>query len=420
VIPAAVGIGLGSRHSSLGQAPTPKGGWLPGILGAQERNPEPASSVVRVRQITRGPKHHWFGYYDKWQFDPSGRFALGMEVDFEHRSPRPDDVIKIGMVDLHEGDKWIDLDRSSAWCWQQGCMLQWLPGSESQIIWNDRQNDQYVAHILDVATGQKRTIPHPIYAVSPDGGWAISTDFRRLNDVRPGYGYAGIPDPHADELAPKESGIFWIDLVTGDARLIISLAEISQIPFPHGDLSRAKHWFNHLLVNPDGTRFVFLHRWREPGVPRFLTRMITAKPDGSDLRILDDCGVTSHFNWRDAQHILAWSLRDPAGFYLFEDQPGGKVELVYAERDGHCSYLPGGEWIVCDTYPDTKRLQHVYLYHVATRRRVELGSFLSPNEYQGEWRCDTHPRIGRDGRCVCIDSPHTGEGRQMFLLSFDL
>jgi len=34
-----------------------------------------------VRAITRGPKYHWFGYYDKLQFDPTGRCVLGMEVD---------------------------------------------------------------------------------------------------------------------------------------------------------------------------------------------------------------------------------------------------------------------------------------------------------------------------------------------------
>ena len=31
-----------------------------------------------VRTITRGPKHHWFGYYDKLQFDPTSRYVLGM------------------------------------------------------------------------------------------------------------------------------------------------------------------------------------------------------------------------------------------------------------------------------------------------------------------------------------------------------
>src|SRR5262245_46768863 len=86
-----------------------------------------------VRTITRGPKHHWFGYYDKLEFDPTGRYVLGMEVDFEHRSPKPDDRITIGMVDLHDQDRWIELGHSTAWCWQQGCMLQWVPGSRTKV-----------------------------------------------------------------------------------------------------------------------------------------------------------------------------------------------------------------------------------------------------------------------------------------------
>ena len=91
-----------------------------------------AAATIPIRTITHGPRHHWFGYYDKLQFDPSGRYVLGMEVDFEHRSPTADDAIKIGMVDLEDGDRWIELGESKAWCWQQGCMLQWLPGSKTE------------------------------------------------------------------------------------------------------------------------------------------------------------------------------------------------------------------------------------------------------------------------------------------------
>ena len=119
------------------------------------------SKLPPTRTITRGPGYHWFGYYDKLEFDPVGRFVLGMEVDFEHRSPTPDDVIKIGMVDLQDGDRWIELGESRAWCWQQGCMLQWRPGSKTEVLWNDRQQDRFVCRILDVETRQLRTIPHP-------------------------------------------------------------------------------------------------------------------------------------------------------------------------------------------------------------------------------------------------------------------
>ncbi|MGI9445270.1 MAG: hypothetical protein ACR2N1_22545, partial [Rubripirellula sp.] len=99
----------------------------------------------RVRQITYGPKHHWFGYYDKLQFDPTSRFVLGMQVDFEHRSPKADDQIEIGMVDLEKDNRWVKLGKSNAWCWQQGCMLQWLPGSLHEVIWNDREDGTFVS-----------------------------------------------------------------------------------------------------------------------------------------------------------------------------------------------------------------------------------------------------------------------------------
>src|SRR6056297_2715645 len=29
-------------------------------------------TFVPTRQITSGPMHHWFGYYDKREFDPTG------------------------------------------------------------------------------------------------------------------------------------------------------------------------------------------------------------------------------------------------------------------------------------------------------------------------------------------------------------
>src|SRR5690349_4584272 len=103
-----------------------------------------------VRAITRGPKFHWFGYYDKWQFDPTDRYVLGMEVGFEHRSPTPEDTIRLGMIDLHDNDRWTDLGETKAWCWQQGCMLQWLPGSQDEVIYNDRDGGQYVSRILNV------------------------------------------------------------------------------------------------------------------------------------------------------------------------------------------------------------------------------------------------------------------------------
>ena len=386
--------------------------FLPALTKAQSHDLPPA------RAITHGPKFHWFGYYDKLEFDPSGRYVLGMEVDFEHRSPKATDVIKVGMVDLEEGDRWIELGESRAWNWQQGCMLQWLPGSKTEVVWNDRQDDRFIAHVLDVKSREKRTLPGPIYSMSPDARWAISPDFSRLNDCRPGYGYTGIVDSNKNEQVPANSGIWRMDLHTGEKRLLFSLADITKIPNPTRDGKAAKHYFNHLLFSPSGERFSFFHLWLWKD-DTYWGRMFTANQEGKELHLVNP-GDCSHFWWRDPQHILAFAPHPSYGakFYLFEDRTD-KVQVLGPDvmiEDGHCSYLPGKRWILNDTYPDKERKQHPYLFNVTNGKRYPLGHFHSPSAYEGEWRCDNHPRFSPDGRKVVIDSPHRGNGRQLYLI----
>ncbi|MBM81996.1 MAG: hypothetical protein CMJ78_15605 [Planctomycetaceae bacterium] len=381
------------------------------------------SQYPPTRVLTSSPRHHWFGYYDKLQFDPTSRYVLGMQVPFQHRSPTGDDVIAIGMVDLKDDDRWIDLGQSNAWNWQQGCMLQWLPGSKSKVIWNDRVGDRFVSHILDVHSREARTIPHPIYSVSPDGKSAVTPDFSRIAAVRPGYGYAGVDDEHKYDLAPKDSGIFHVDLETGQAKLIISLADVTKLGKIPNNSPGIKHYFNHLLFNPDGSRFIALHRWRYPNGKR-LTRLITANPDGNDIRIVIPNGYASHFIWRDPEHILSQSKNYEGstswGNFLFKDRNDGILKQVgrgVLDGSGHLSYLPGNEWILNDTYPQgPDRLQTPHLYHVATGRRIDLGKFHLPEIYTGEWRVDTHPRFSPDSRYVCVDAPHKNQGRQLHLI----
>ena len=58
-----------------------------------------APQGARIRAITRGPKFHWRGYYDKFLFSADDRFVLANEVGFEGRSPTTADSIRVGMVD---------------------------------------------------------------------------------------------------------------------------------------------------------------------------------------------------------------------------------------------------------------------------------------------------------------------------------
>ncbi len=377
------------------------------------------------RAITRGAHPHWFGYYDKLQFGPRGRRVLGLAGGFEGRMPAPGDRVRIGMVDLADATPaagWTTLADTSAWCWQQGCMLQWLPGSEHEIIYNDREGGRFVSRIVNVATSTARTLPAAIYCVAPSGRWALGLDFARTGRLRPGYGYPA-DEATAGEAAPEASGIYRLDLATGDVEPIISLAQIAAIDSPHYDGRGMENWFNHLLVSPDGSRFIFLHRWDATGPAGPKTRLFTAAPDGTDLRMLTDAGA-SHFIWRDPGHLHAWArLRpdDEWAHLLFDEATGHPERVGKPDRlthNGHMTYLPGGEWILNDHACGRDATRHrtkLYLYHVPTDRRVDLADVWHDNRHAGPMRCDLHPRASRDGRRVCFDSAHEGT-RQMYLV----
>ena len=384
--------------------------------------------TARIRPITHGPKFHWRGYYDKFLFSADDRFVLANETSFEGRSPTPADSIRVGMVDTQDGDRWIDLGGSHAWNWQQGCMLQWIPGAAHDVAWNDREAGQFVTRILDVKSGRTRTLPHPFYTFSPDGRTAFAPDFARLDVTRPGYGYATGADRDPWKLVriPADTGIWRMDVATGRQRLLFSVADAAQLPFTGPAASAFKpdsvHWFNHLLCNTDGTRLFFLHRWRTPGDRAgFRTRALTMDVNGGKIHVLDPNGGTSHFVWRDPRHIFAFAWHPSHGerFYLFKDL-SDEVTVVGQDAmpaNGHNTYLPGtnGDWVLNDTYPQGKeRLQSPYLYHVPTNRRVPVGAFPAPPAYSGEWRCDTHPSASRSGRQFCFDSAHAG-GRQVYV-----
>jgi hypothetical protein len=389
------------------------------VLGAEPE--KRCESYVPMRAITQEPKSHWFSYYDKLQFDASGRYVLGMEVDFDDRAPLAGDEIRLGMVDLQDHDKWIEFGVTRAWSWQQGCMLQWIPGSDSKVIYNIRRENRFASTVQDVFSGEKRILDRPIYAVSPNGKQGVSLNFARLDNTRPGYGYVGVDDPWADQNQTNDDGIYLVDLESGDSRLILSLHQIASLYNPRTRDDR-KSWFNHLLFNTDGSRFIFLHRWfRETDRNKgWYTRMFTARPDGGDIFAVADHDMVSHFIWRNPSQILAWSTEADGKnhFHLYDDLTD-RLEIIgdgILSRDGHCTYSPDGKWIITDTYPDKERMQTLMLYRPSDSKLVVIGKFYLAPEFKGQTRCDLHARWSRDGKSVCIDSLHSGR-RQMYLLN---
>jgi Tol biopolymer transport system component len=168
-----------------------------------------------------------------------------------------------------------------------------------------------------------------------------------------------------------------------------------------------RHYVNHLMFTPDGKRIVMLHRWGD--AVKWKTRMNTSNPDGSDMCVLNDDDMTSHFDWRDNMHIVAWARQHNVGdrYFLFTDK-SRQVQVVgdgLLTLDGHMTYSPDRKWLLTDyaTPHNDWRKQFLLLYHPGTNRRIELGEFSTEKPLSVDMRCDTHPRWNPDGKGVTFD-----------------
>ncbi len=297
-------------------------------------------------------------------------------------------------------------------------MLQWVPLSDSKIIWNNREEDRFISRIFDISTGKTDTFGRAIYHLSPDGRYAVCLDFARIQSVRPGYGYAGVRDDTEDALRPESSGVWLLDLTTGQERFLFSIADIAGIEYEDEESEDDKHWFNHAAWNTDGSRFLFLNRWRSNRgrFPDFRTRMFTSDINGKDIRLVTDKPYVSHFVWIDSETISIWQ-KD--GYKEFKDDGSGREKVILPATNGHQTYLPGNKWMLGDTYIDSEGYQNLFLYHIPTGHLRTLKRFSAYGYQTGELRCDLHPRLSRDCKTVFVDSTCGNDGRQLYAVSID-
>jgi hypothetical protein len=386
---------------------------------ADELRSRPKGTVVEkpapIRRVSPQDGGHWFfGYFDKCPWDESGQLLLGLRTEFMDRQPRPSDKVGIYLLDTTQGDAPRKLADSSAFCWQQANMLQWLPGGNGrEIIFNDRAESGFISRILDIDTLEERRVDHPIYCLNPNGRQAISVNFSRLDTQRPGYGYPGIPDPWEQVNDPEDDGIRLVDLQANTSRLIISNADLME-QFPAPEYEGRKSWFNHLLCSPSGDRFFFLQRCLNPDPSRTkrFTRLFTANTDGSDIYLLNADEMTSHLTWLDDTTVMAYAGRFGVGwhYYLLRDK-SQDYELIAPElfdSDGHCSPDASGRWMLTDTYPREDNCRELIVYDRRECIRYNLGRFFAPPKLAAPLRCDLHPNWSRDFRQVCFDSLHEG------------
>lgn len=414
------------------------------------------SKCLSLRFGSNGPKSHWFGYYNYSPVSADGTKMLSQEVDFDGRDIRPEDTADVGWYDLTDG-AWHKIATTRAINWQQGAMLQWLgPDFNSRVIFNDVEGEHFCARIYDVTTGKlEKTIPFAIYGVSPDGKFSITLQFERCAWVR-AYHYEPLKNKEWNVPVPEGDGIFRVDLESGDVRRIIAIADVVKMLNSSDCDGSEWHWFEHIMLNPSGTRFAFYHRYGHGY--EFTTKAYTANVDGSDIKPVptDPRCTYSHLGWKNDREFAIYNYAKTAIFKGYKNARSAKkktlktVVVAFIRRivralipakvrvkalgssyytlvedgvrilehlnkcsiakygDGHPSFTRDGEWMLTDTYEQADSTRVLLLYNLKTHRTMELGRFHSPFNSCG-YRSDLHPRFSRDERSVIIDSAHSGQ-----------
>lgn len=366
-----------------------------------------------VQPLTRGPCANFYGDGGPTPWSAEDRYALALETEPGNRLPLAEEKAGVLLIDCRRGTT-RRLAEVAGWNWQLGAGLQWMPPTyDREIIYNDFHEGRYVGVIRNIGTGLERVLPRPMATVSPDGAFAMSVSLARLRQLRPLLDSGGITDPFVRELHPKQDGLWWLNLTSGAAHLVLSLDEARRFS-PRASMDDVKHHFDPPVLNPSGTRVLCRQRWaRLVGGRPYNERLITCNPDGSEIRVLTTDDLAPHGDWRDDTQVLAWAGQAQRGprYQLFTDRAETAPAVIAAElaEEGHGTYSPDRRWIAFDTNPDARFQRHLYVYEVAGNRLVEVGVFLSPPPFlRGDLRCDLNPRWSRDGTRLAFDSAHEG------------
>jgi len=396
-----------------------------------------SSFDLEIEQITSGSKHHFFGYIGQCRTIPwnaSNRYILGMEMDRIDRLPKPEEAATIFIIDTQNDNKIIRLDKTHAWNPQQGSMFYWNPlEPETQFFFNDR----------DIKTGKVFTVIYDIekkkrvrefrYEDTPIGNGGVAADgsawlginYGRLARLRLVTGYPEALDWSKDEIAPKNDGIFIVDIKTGEKRLLVSYRQLEEkLKESKPDLNHTGLFINHTLWNRDANQVYFFVRggWsktmKNKG-PRVNTPC-SINADGTGLTLHKQF-VGGHPEWAEGNVIIGSAkVKDEEKvqqvlYNIDSKKIVGQLgnSEMFPKPEGDVSLSPDGNWFVNGYGKSDKNFYAIY-------RRSD-GAFIRSEgiykgAYSGDIRIDPAPRWNRTNDAILVPGISKNGTRQMFVI----
>lgn len=393
-----------------------------------------AVPTVSVTQITHGPKHHYFGYIGQSRSVPwnaSGRYVLALQVPFQDRLPGANDPADVCLLDTKDHFAVRVVDQSRGWNPQQGTMFYWNPEHpETQFFFNDR--DQKTGKVFTVLfdlsadSGRGKRIreyrfddtPVANGGVAQNGGYFTAINYARMARLRPVTGYAEATDWTTEVAAPKDDGIYRVDVNTGVKKLIVSFAQLKEAIRPFTENIDARHLFiNHTLHNRNNDLIYFFCRADFETMPegKRVNVPFSVRPDGSELT-RHEIFIGGHPEWEWGSRMIGSRNGEQVIYDLAQkkvvESLGGKQ--VFPNPEGDVSLSPDGSWFV-NSHREGEYNHYTFL-EMKTRRTVKSPPVFMSTWRGGPLRLDPAPCWNRTSDAIVVPGIAPDGTRQMFLL----
>lgn len=361
----------------------------------------PKVSVLDVIEIKQKGHHCYFGYYDKSPINFSGSKVAYLDVLDKVKPGHSADVC---VFDLNTGKSKV-VGHTTAWNWQQGCMLQWVDDIHVSYNKYDETSGTYVTNIVNIDDAScSKEINRAAYFYNSQHSKFLSLNFYRLDIYAKGYGYPY----NVDSLDLTKDGIWEVDIESNSSKLILSLEQV--INYNAKNYKNFQHYINHVAYTPDEKAIIFIHRWQIKG-GEFVSRLLLYHLDSHTIETLLDNGHVSHYCWKDKETLFIYATNNAMNKGYMEINIVTKEVVMIAGlpmEDGHPSYSLDRKVILTDTYPNHGRKQYVFLFNRDKHQLGILDILWSPFRYFNDERCDLHPRWSYDNKYVCVDNTATG------------
>lgn len=391
--------------------------------GVFDLMPRKADYITGESDVKDG---YFFGFHDVSPISQDESKVLAQKIAFDFRMPKAGEGIEVGYFDFRDG-KMGDFHKfgmTYAWNYHKGCRTQWL--DNDRVIFNTVENDRVISKIIDTRDNSEKKLPYPIDTAFENDKESVATTFsyERLQYCMPGYGYPYSDEAYLNEKAPSETGLFLMDLNTGEKKLLVKISDLVT-KFCDDDTNLYYHYVTHSEFSKDGRYVSFLYRRKIDGgdINRRITMMVVYDRRTGDLILLPTQISGSHYVWNNKNQIIASCIIGGKSCHVLYDMSDVDNYKIIApsilNQDGHQTFV-NDEMFITDTYPDKWRQVQLYKADIKTGNVEKILSINSPKRFMSKTvynyiDCDLHPRVSPSGNYVCCDTVNTGK-RSLFVM----